>query len=470
MAQRRMRDYKEPLNSEPHNRMQIGPFKPGRYCGYDTILNVSGLTFDIGHGGSGLPFTPESLTPTNQRGVCVGPNGCWIEEDASLTGFSTTTNVGNLTVRVDTLVMEHEFVSVTGGQAAIYFILQGLNGNITPTALPNPNKQVALGYLTIPAGDANLNNSTYLAAYIPDLGNQDFLANHPQLDARYAIRANVNLMGKLNTGHTAVSFGSITSGKWIIPDDGPNYVYPIGGATAVINEINSLAVSHGIPGGNSTKIFLFMGSITGYLTLNLDGTPAQGGLAISSGFLFGNRSTLVLLYGDWVEIMWLNGGYVITDTSVVKKEDITDHDVWLPLTAPEKSALAYSLVYNSGASTVGLTSLLGNAAVQIFTKTIGKSVLMDFQINSLSNAGVGANLADFQSFNIQYLPARLFPKRQVRTVGYLHFNTAGGFVKQAVQVVIYLTGEVGVSLFDTSDIEPSVGISECATSLVYEIN
>lgn len=464
MAQKRHREYKDPVDSQKHNRANVGILPPGRYCGFDTINNVSGLTFDLEHGNTGIKFSALGVSLTPFRGQYLSPMGVKIEEDAPITGLSTVTNVGNLVTRIDTIVAEHEFIAVQGGQAAIYFVLPGNFGSNVATALPNPGKQVALGYLSIPAGESDLLNAVYTPNYVPSLGNANIITNYPILDQRYAIKANVNLMGKLNTGHTAAAFGSIAAGLWSIPDDGPTYVYPLGSGSGTINEIAALSTL-GIAAGYSTDIFIVNNSVSG-LTINLDGTPAQGGLPILAGFLANFKTTLGLVFGDWVWIKWINGGYVVMDTSVVKREDLVDHDGWITLTTPELLALAFTVNYQQNTAQIAVTP--GAGGVVIWWKKIGKTLHLEFYLANLFNSPT-QNLADFVSLFVNNLPANIAPKRNIKAPAYMQFNTPGGIVKQSAMFTIDTSANVTVELYDYTDIETSVGIVQIAANVTYEL-
>lgn len=172
MAQQRFHNYQRALTSLDENHRLIGILEPGRYRGFDA-MSGTGLSPVFEHS-----VNPASRTELNQSvktglGVALSRQGTVIVEDANITGLSVGSNSANGADRIDVLFMEHVFTEVAGGQAAIYGIVQGANGGPVEPALPNPEKQVKLGTITMPANASDITGAVYSPANPPGVGNQN---------------------------------------------------------------------------------------------------------------------------------------------------------------------------------------------------------------------------------------------------------------------------------------------------------
>lgn len=170
MAQIRLRDYKEPLTSFNHNIMQFIR-KPGRFVGFDTKADTGTLSFNITHAATGTQYRDEASNLVGPVGVLMSNQGVYIIETDTITGFTIDTNAGNTVDRTDLLVCNHQFVNIAGGQNATYSIIKGLIGDINPSPLTNPDYQVIVGRISIPAGATNINQCTYIKERCPDSGD-----------------------------------------------------------------------------------------------------------------------------------------------------------------------------------------------------------------------------------------------------------------------------------------------------------
>lgn len=168
--QRRFTNYKDPVNSFPLGEMTIGLFKPGRYNGFDTMSIVGGLTITLDHDGvDNVEKTLINGTPIN-FGALKMPSGTVIHEDEPLE-FVIDTNAGNTNIRRDLIICEHEYIEVVGGVEATYLIIKGDNLGNMPE-LPNPSKQIIMGYLEIPALATDATGFTWNPTPVPLLGDQ----------------------------------------------------------------------------------------------------------------------------------------------------------------------------------------------------------------------------------------------------------------------------------------------------------
>ena len=140
--QRVFTTYRANVESLPLGEMNLGFLKPGRYNGFRTLEAVSGLNLAIGHISSQSINKPieGNYSPF---GAIVTANGSIVHESEPIEVLIDT-NFGNLNVRYDLLICEHEYVTVVGGQPAVYLVIKGDNLGNTPV-VPNPIKQVIVG-------------------------------------------------------------------------------------------------------------------------------------------------------------------------------------------------------------------------------------------------------------------------------------------------------------------------------------
>lgn len=327
MAQKRFFNFKHSLQSNEFNFWLLGILAPGRYVGFDAFANVSGLNFDLVHTTTGIEQTLEDLTQTDPTGVVLSKSGCVVQEDAAIS-LSCTTNAANGSIRTDVVVMTYEDVNVIGGQAATYSVIRGTDGTSAEPALTNPETQVKIGTITIPANAANLSGATYSPAQCPLLGGHSLLTEYPELNARFA---------KLGSGgpnefttqnrEAQASNMTIASGKITFANNGNSHTDA--GGSYTVNEIEEVRT------GFVAKIFA-----SGTITLNLSASPAVGGAAIVCDALTSAGVTSITLQpGDYVELLQVEifstPLYMITNMSNTIQRSITDIESAMALANPD---------------------------------------------------------------------------------------------------------------------------------------
>lgn len=149
MAQKRFTNFRDPVNSFPLGEMNVGLMKPGRYNGFNKATLSSGLDYSITHDGLGSIMKTDSEGNYINFGSLLMPNGTIIHEDDSII-FTLDSNAGNANTRFDLIICEHTYVEVVGGAAATYLLVKGPNNGTMP-ALPDPSKQILIGYFKINA-------------------------------------------------------------------------------------------------------------------------------------------------------------------------------------------------------------------------------------------------------------------------------------------------------------------------------
>lgn len=153
MAQQRFFNYKDDDLTWTLSRETLTLHKPGLYAGFDAVLGPS-MVLTLNHANTGLKSYSKTHVADAAYGVVISRQGTIVREDSSLT-FNIAANAGE--ARFDLIYMEHEYMDVQGGVAAVFGLVQGtpaassVNAPLHP-ALPNPAKQVAIGALYIPAG------------------------------------------------------------------------------------------------------------------------------------------------------------------------------------------------------------------------------------------------------------------------------------------------------------------------------
>lgn len=172
----RFHTFQRPLDSFEENLRTLGMMQAGRYRGYDTFNQTGALAGDLLHTITGVDKTDLALAVTPDQAALVTPQGVMIYETAAIPLAGFTTNAGN-NDRLDLIILEHEYLDSVGGQAATYSIIVGIpasGSNDIPVApaLTNPEKQVIIGTMFIPGGDANLNNAIYTAGVPTKLNGQ----------------------------------------------------------------------------------------------------------------------------------------------------------------------------------------------------------------------------------------------------------------------------------------------------------
>lgn len=176
MGQIRYQNFGRPLVSFDENRRTIGLAIPGVYCGWDKVSSIAGNSVTIAHDQTGvLASKQDNSTLDGPLGLAVSKHGVEIYEDAPVI-VNVSNNIGNAFIRVDWLVMSHNYLGTGGGTPASYSIVQGPNGAnfAEPSALPNPATQIIIGKFYIPASATDLSGIAYIKAEVPKLGGFGF--------------------------------------------------------------------------------------------------------------------------------------------------------------------------------------------------------------------------------------------------------------------------------------------------------
>lgn len=172
MAQKVYHNYKGSIEAFEFNKLFLGLLAPGRYRGFDGFTATGSLTFELLHTTTGINQTTQALGLTTPTGIAMTKQGNVVQEDANITGLSIGTNGANAFERIDVVYLEHEHTLVIGGAPAIYGVIQGANGGPVEPALTNPNKQIKLGTLRIPASVTDLTTTLFVPSVTPGMGGR----------------------------------------------------------------------------------------------------------------------------------------------------------------------------------------------------------------------------------------------------------------------------------------------------------
>lgn len=205
MAQFRFHNWQDDDSTFNLNQRLKGILPEGRYRGYEAKPFVAGMNLILWHDVTGYKFIKKDLTSFAKVGCAITKQGMVINE----TGEISITILPNLTAsaRLDLIVMEHFYEDIVGGTAATYFSIQG-----TPLLPPlsDPDKQVPIGYLLVPAGCTSLTDVgvEYTPATVPFLANDSTTFDNA-ISAIYAAIAALNLSSLTDVTVTAAANGNI---------------------------------------------------------------------------------------------------------------------------------------------------------------------------------------------------------------------------------------------------------------------
>lgn len=349
--QKRLHNYKDPIESFPFNNRMLGILNSGRYCGFDTMLNVIGLGCEISHSATGkLIALSDNISFSPKTGVYMTPMGVIISEDDVLP-FTFDTNLGNPYNRYDFIVAEHEWLPSQFGQAATYSVLKGPGTGAYPV-LPNPNKQTILGVMKLPPGVTDLTSATYTASQVPWLGAMTILDLLDQGSGNFARLDLTNEWTGQRFSHYALP-ANVTGAKWQLPGFPANsWHYGPAAPAGLISEISATKA-------NAELIISNLSTNT--LSIQLGATPGSGGLPIWGEGVYGGGDIILPQFG-WAVFRQIGTTYyALVADSVSRKilqDELTiiDQDVY-DIINPE----AWKTLYNSGGS--GNTVLENGAVV-----------------------------------------------------------------------------------------------------------
>lgn len=281
MAQQRLRDFQSPLGSFLHNLINLGVHLPGRFCGFDTLLQTGQLQFSLTHAASGVNTSDQSGNPYGPLGVMMSNQGEILMEDAPITGLAIESNAGNPLIRMDIVVLNHQYIQLANPATANYSVVKGpLNQTTNPQLSPF---QTPVGFLIIPAGATLISQCTYTKAPNPDSGDS--------VDAKLAYP---NVYQKTNAN--AADFGPFIAPTSI--DNAVNNLWDlsVNGNAFSINPPNAVSIDGlRLPGINNQQGMEITLVINQFVTLRSGMPLSQAALNAGYGVVqFSSRLTTAI--------------------------------------------------------------------------------------------------------------------------------------------------------------------------------
>jgi hypothetical protein len=169
--QKRYWNWKDSDKTLSLNNWLLGILEPGLYRGFD-FLPMAGLTLRLNHETTGLVFTQNDGSESPKTGVVLSKQGVVIKESAPIDLIIEATLTQP---RIDIISCTHEYSDeVVGGLTATYRVYSGVADANPVAPIPSdPNNEIILGQLYLPANCSNLNSSgvVYTKSIPPSLGN-----------------------------------------------------------------------------------------------------------------------------------------------------------------------------------------------------------------------------------------------------------------------------------------------------------
>ena len=174
MAQKRYIEWLSDDDSLQFNLFLLGLIPPGLFRGFD-FTPTNNLFLELNHNTTGYQFPKVTGELSAITGVVRSKQGVLIFEDEPIllqVNANTTSNP-----RIDLVVCEHQYqTQIAGGVEAEFFVIQGTpSANPVAPTLTNPNFQVVIGELYIPANTSVLDAAgvIYTRPKLPELGNNN---------------------------------------------------------------------------------------------------------------------------------------------------------------------------------------------------------------------------------------------------------------------------------------------------------
>lgn len=169
--QKRFWNWKDSDKTLSLNNWLLGILEPGLYRGFD-FLPMAGLTLRLNHETNGIVYTLNDGSESPKTGVILSKQGVVIKESAPIDLIVEATLTQP---RVDLITCTHEYSDeVVGGLTATYRVYSGVPDDNPVAPIPSdPNNEIVLGQLYLPANCTNLNASgvIYSKQIPPSLGN-----------------------------------------------------------------------------------------------------------------------------------------------------------------------------------------------------------------------------------------------------------------------------------------------------------
>jgi len=300
--QKRYHEYRGNLISYDEDTRLLGIITPGRYRGFDTLVPVTSLTFNLTHEQTGINEYDAAGNAIGKSAVICTKQGVIIRENQTIGPFAVDTNVGNTSDRYDFIVISHQYISVQGGETANYEIIKGPLNNASFPVLTDPNRQVLLGIIKVAAGAAQILGSDYERARTPDAGDEpDARLNETNQFKKFTSYSKATTTGpSFDTGFTTENVMTLNNDGNVFP------IIGVGGKNLEAVRIKNTSLNEGATftlildntiGINNNKVLSTEAATAGYKSFSIPQTfqDATGNLAAAGT---GQKKMVEVLYVD----------------------------------------------------------------------------------------------------------------------------------------------------------------------------
>lgn len=278
--------YQAYIESFPLSTERVGIFKPGRYCGYDTIIPRTGvgagIHLTLTHQLTGIAASGSDNELEAVSGVLISPHGTIIKttDEIPLTVSSSPTDNKIYLVYME-FVWESEY---PGGTPFVSLQLCPLAGG-EDCQLSVPRIQVLIGKLRVAAGATDISGVTYTYERVPSLGGASILENYPELSTEFArLKFSNTFTGTQSFGFKSLNL-QLSNYRIVLPDTGNTFRLNCG----IYNgRIDGILKSPGVPFPVGTELTLEFQNVGAGAYLNLSSLASGYKFELGPGNLMSN--------------------------------------------------------------------------------------------------------------------------------------------------------------------------------------
>lgn len=205
--------YKAEVSSFSLRESNQGIIEPGVYRGFDGIEaygSPSGgnIPVKLNHGDTAfIKVHPSNESDQDQWGVMVFPNGM-VYHDSDPDSFNIPFNHDHFP-RYHLIYATLDYVQSPGASSVTYNVLiNGYNNSTGTYTLPNPSKDIAIGFITIMASGTDIDSLSFIRMATPPLALGDIL-KYPNISA-LAFREQQNTFTQRNSFTGLTEFSGLT--------------------------------------------------------------------------------------------------------------------------------------------------------------------------------------------------------------------------------------------------------------------
>jgi hypothetical protein len=365
-------NYYDEVESFPIHERLSGIISANVYCGFDQVIDKSGLTFKLNHELTGQLFTDINLNQSPRQGAWVTKQGTAVKEDAPIP-LAIETNAGNSKQRTDYLIGRHHHdVLIEQGVAATYEIIKGPMENERGLPnIPQPETATILGRFVMPATSGTLANLIWIRNRTPNLGGK-----YPALleeENRFSEAVYLNQ----GTDITGQSLNFELPNRGVILGLTKGNVFVLGGGIATLDLIEDK------PNGTEIKIYVSAPLTIRNFTAQLVGGITGAGTR--AGYTYGMRAIVLSdTVASYIEVrkhqiitlVKMDSGRTVFTPN--DNDDIAYGDFWKLVSIGDSSERIQDLeaaIIQKGNDITNLTTLFNNLALLVSNINPPRSIL-----------------------------------------------------------------------------------------------